>query len=118
MIVDVVPNHTSDRHRWFREALAAAPGSAARERYVFRRGRGRDGELPPNDWESVFGGPAWTRVTEADGAAGEWYLHLFDPSPARPRLGVTPRCAPSSRRSCGSGSTAASTASASTWRTA
>jgi len=80
VIFDVVPNHTSARHRWFREALDAAPGSAARERYIFRPGSGVHGELPPNDWESVFGGPAWTRVIERDGRPGEWYLHLFDPA--------------------------------------
>ncbi|MEV0846970.1 glycoside hydrolase family 13 protein [Streptomyces sp. NPDC049954] len=73
VIVDVVPNHTSDRHAWFRAALAG-PGAPERELYVFRPGRGASGELPPNDWESVFGGPAWTRT--ADGA---WYLHLFAP---------------------------------------
>jgi len=80
IIVDVVPNHTSARHRWFHEALAAAPGDASRERYIFRAGRGEHGELPPNDWESVFGGPAWTRIAERDGGPGEWYLHLFDPA--------------------------------------
>ncbi|WEK13271.1 MAG: glycoside hydrolase family 13 protein [Candidatus Microbacterium phytovorans] len=78
VIVDLVPNHSSDRHVWFQEALAAAPGSAARARYMFRDGKGENGELPPNNWESVFGGPAWTRVTEPDGTAGQWYLHLFD----------------------------------------
>ncbi|MFE1895966.1 alpha-amylase family glycosyl hydrolase [Streptomyces yangpuensis] len=72
VIVDVVPNHTSEQHPWFRAALAGEPG--ARERYLFRRGRGTDGDLPPNDWESIFGGPAWTRVAD-----GEWYLHLFAP---------------------------------------
>ncbi len=80
VIVDLVPNHSSDRHVWFQEALAAAPGSAARARYLFRDGKGENGELPPNNWESVFGGPAWTRVTEADGTPGQWYLHLFDTS--------------------------------------
>ncbi|MBL1119261.1 glycoside hydrolase family 13 protein [Streptomyces sp. 110] len=79
VIVDVVPNHSSDRHPWFREALADRPGGAARARYHFRPGRGAHGELPPNDWESVFGGPAWTRTTDPDGAPGEWYLHLFAP---------------------------------------
>ncbi|GGJ06067.1 alpha-glucosidase [Saccharopolyspora subtropica] len=74
VLVDLVPNHTSDQHAWFAEALAAAPGSAARDRYLFRDGRGAEGELPPNDWESVFGGPAWTRVPD-----GQWYLHLFAP---------------------------------------
>ncbi|MEU6084454.1 glycoside hydrolase family 13 protein [Streptomyces sp. NPDC047108] len=79
MVIDLVPNHTSDRHAWFREALEAGPGSAARDRYVFRDGRGEDGELPPNNWRSVFGGPAWTRVVEDDGRPGQWYLHLFAP---------------------------------------
>ena len=79
IIIDVVPNHGSDRHPWFTEALAAAPGSAARARFWFRPGRGAAGELPPNNWQSIFGGPAWTRVTEADGSPGEWYLHLFAP---------------------------------------
>ncbi|MEU9790841.1 glycoside hydrolase family 13 protein [Streptomyces sparsogenes] len=79
VIVDIVPNHTSDRHVWFQEALADRPRGAARERYLFRPGRGTHGELPPNDWESVFGGPAWTRITDPDGTPGEWYLHLFAP---------------------------------------
>ncbi|MEV4438957.1 glycoside hydrolase family 13 protein [Streptomyces sp. NPDC049577] len=79
VIVDIVPNHTSDQHAWFRAALADRRGGAARERYHFRPGRGEGGELPPNDWESVFGGPAWTRTTEPDGTPGEWYLHLFAP---------------------------------------
>jgi alpha-glucosidase len=75
VLLDIVPNHTSDRHAWFVEALASPPGSPARERYVFRPGRGDAGAQPPNDWRSVFGGPAWTRVPD-----GEWYLHLFDPA--------------------------------------
>ncbi|WP_132880565.1 glycoside hydrolase family 13 protein [Tamaricihabitans halophyticus] len=73
-IVDIVPNHTSSAHSWFIAALGAAPGSAERDRYIFRDGTGQGGEDPPNDWESVFGGPAWTRVAD-----GQWYLHLFDP---------------------------------------
>ena len=79
VIVDVVPNHCSDRHRWFREALAAAPGSRERDRFWFRPGRGDEGELPPNDWSSIFGGSAWTRTQDDDGTPGEWYLHLFAP---------------------------------------
>jgi alpha-glucosidase len=72
VIVDIVPNHTSSRHAWFREALAAPKGSRARNRYIFRDGRGPDGTLPPSDWTSIFGGPAWSRVAD-----GQWYLHLF-----------------------------------------
>ncbi|MFD5738045.1 glycoside hydrolase family 13 protein [Streptomyces sioyaensis] len=68
VIVDIVPNHTSDRHPWFQDP------ELARQRYVFRPGKGPSGELPPNDWESVFGGPAWTRTDR-----GDWYLHLFAP---------------------------------------
>ncbi|MGO9508884.1 MAG: glycoside hydrolase family 13 protein [Mycobacterium sp.] len=76
--MDVVPNHTSSAHVWFQAALAAGPGSDARERYYFRDGRGRDAELPPNNWTSVFGGSAWTRIVEPDGNPGQYYLHLFD----------------------------------------
>jgi alpha-glucosidase len=76
VLIDVVPNHTSAEHRWFRAALAAGPGAPQRRRYWFRPGRGPGGAEPPNDWESAFGGPAWSRVTEPDGRPGEWYLHL------------------------------------------
>jgi alpha-glucosidase len=77
VVVDIVPNHSSDRHLWFLAALGAGPGSRERDRYHFRDGCGSDGELPPNDWQSLFGGPAWTRITEPDGSPGQWYLHLF-----------------------------------------
>lgn len=72
VVVDIVPNHTSTEHEWFRAALAAGPGSPERDRYIFRRGRGESGELPPNGWKSTFGGPGWEPVGD-----GDWYLHLF-----------------------------------------
>ncbi|MCW2797689.1 MAG: alpha-amylase, partial [Nocardioides sp.] len=78
VIVDLVPNHTSSEHPWFRAALAAPPGSPERARYLFRDGRGPEGGEPPNNWKSVFGGPAWTRVPDRHGDDGQWYLHLFD----------------------------------------
>jgi alpha-glucosidase len=78
VIVDLVPNHSSSAHPWFQAALAAGVGSAERAQYIFREGRGENGELPPNNWESVFGGRAWTRITNPDGTPGQWYLHLFD----------------------------------------
>jgi alpha-glucosidase len=70
VLIDLVPNHTSDQHEWFQKALAAGPGSPEREFYHFR-----DGDTPPNNWLSMFGGPAWTQVAD-----GQWYLHLFDSS--------------------------------------
>lgn len=74
VFVDIVPNHSSDQHEWFQEALAGGPGSPARVRYIFRDGRGTNGELPPNDWPSHWSDSCWTRVPD-----GQWYLHLFAP---------------------------------------
>ncbi|MEO5898937.1 MAG: glycoside hydrolase family 13 protein [Ilumatobacteraceae bacterium] len=74
VLIDVVANHTSDRHPWFVEALHAGPGSAARARFIFRDGSGADGALQPSDWRSHFGGSAWQRVPD-----GQWYCHLFAP---------------------------------------
>ncbi|GAB2616522.1 glycoside hydrolase family 13 protein [Kribbella endophytica] len=71
-IIDVVPNHISSEHVWFREALADEPG--ARERFWFR-----ESEELPTDWVSSFSGDTWTRTKNADGTPGEWYLHLFTP---------------------------------------
>ncbi|HUF98161.1 MAG TPA: glycoside hydrolase family 13 protein [Ilumatobacter sp.] len=72
-IVDIVPNHTSSEHVWFQAALTAPAGSPERNRYIFREGKGADGSEPPTNWNSVFGGPAWSRLND-----GWWYLHLFD----------------------------------------
>ncbi len=80
VIVDLVPNHSSDQHELFQAALAAPEGSPERAMYIFRDGKGENGELPPNNWPSVFGGNAWTRTTNADGTPGQWYLHIFDSS--------------------------------------
>ena len=82
VLIDVVPNHCSIEHPWFTAAVAAGRGSAERERFHFSDGRGPYGELPPNNWRSIFGGPAWQRVTEPDGTPGQWYLHSFAPEQA------------------------------------
>jgi alpha-glucosidase len=79
VLLDVVPNHCSRDHQWFLDALATGPGSPERARFWFRPGRGVDGNEPPNNWKAIFGGSAWTRVTEADGSPGEWYLGVFTP---------------------------------------
>ncbi|MBB1515036.1 glycoside hydrolase family 13 protein [Tessaracoccus sp. MC1679] len=72
ILIDIVPNHTSNLHDWFQQAIAAGPGSAERERYIFRDGTGPDGSEPPTDWVSIFGGSAWEQVAD-----GQWYLHTF-----------------------------------------
>jgi alpha-glucosidase len=78
VLMDLVPNHCSSAHPWFRAALAAGPGSPERARFLFRDGCGEHGELPPNNWRGQFGGSAWSRITEPDGTPGQWYLHFFD----------------------------------------
>ena len=81
VIADIVPNHVSDEHPWFRAAIATAPGSPEWSLFHAVRGRGPAGETPPNDWRSVFGGPAWDPIPDASGSpTGSWFLHLFDSS--------------------------------------
>ena len=79
IFVDVVPNHSSNLHAWFKEAIAAEPGSAARSRYIFRDGKGANGELPPTDWPSHFAPSAWTHESKMGGKHNQWYCHLFAP---------------------------------------
>lgn len=78
-IIDIVPNHLSDRHPWFQAALSAGPGSPERERFWFHPGKGPGGDEIPTQWVSSFQGSTWTRTTNPDGTPGEWYLHLFTP---------------------------------------
>jgi alpha-glucosidase len=80
VLIDLVPNHTSSAYPWFAAALMSAPGSPERARYHFLDGKGPGGDLPPTNWGCLFGGSAWTRITEADGRPGQWYLHMFDVS--------------------------------------
>ena len=117
VILDIVPNHTSDQHAWFEAALEADPDSPERERYWFRPGRGPDGALPPNDWQSVFGGSGLDPAARRRRRPGGLVPPPVRARAARPQLDQPARSAPSSRTSCGSGSTAASTASGSTSHT-
>jgi alpha-glucosidase len=80
IIVDLVPNHSSDQHEWFQAAIKSPKGSPEREMYIFRDGKGLFGNKEPNNWTSVFGGASWSRITEPDGKKGQWYLHIFDSS--------------------------------------
>ena len=76
VMVDLVPNHVSVEHPWFVEAISSPPGSKERARFHFVD----SGDVLPNNWVSMFGGPAWTRIVEQDGSLGQWYLHVFDSS--------------------------------------
>ena len=72
LIMDLVVNHTSDEHMWFKESKKSKD-NPYRDYYIWRKGRGKDGKKPPNNWTSRFMGPAW----EYDEASGEFYMHLF-----------------------------------------
>lgn len=116
VLIDLVPNHTSDTHPWFREALAAGPGSAARHRYLFRTGRGADGELPRTTGSPRSGARRGPVSPHRTAARASGTCTCTRPS-SRTSTGGTRRSSPTSSGSCGTGSTAASTASASTWPT-
>ena len=92
LLVDIVPNHTSWEHAWFKEALAHPPvndptvapltrhSEGPWARYHLLRGR-KNGTIEPNEWPSVFGGLTWHEVPDAAGQpSGWWYLHIFDKS--------------------------------------
>jgi alpha-glucosidase len=79
VFVDIVPNHSSNLHQWFKDAIASAAGSPERNRYIFRDGRGANGELPPTDWPSHFAPSAWTHESVWGGAGNQWYMHWFAP---------------------------------------
>ena len=72
LIMDLVVNHTSDEHAWFKESRKSKD-NPYRDYYIWRKGKGKNGKRPPNNWTSRFGGSAWAY----DETTGEWYLHLF-----------------------------------------
>ena len=115
VIVDIVPNHSSDQHVFFQEALASEPGSPAWQRYHCVRGAD-DGASPPNDWRSAFGGsrlgPDPRRLRAAQRVVVPAPVRL---RPAGLQLGPPRRARGLRGHACGSGSTGASTASASMW---
>ena len=112
IMMDVVPNHCSSEHAWFRAALAAPPGSSERERFYFRDGRGAGGDEPPNNWQAIFGGSAWTRVDRSPTAHPVSGTSPCSRRPSPTSTGTTPMSSITSTGCSGSGSTAASRGSA------
>ncbi|MEZ3420815.1 MAG: hypothetical protein K1V95_02685 [Eubacterium sp.] len=72
LLMDLVVNHTSDEHLWFKESRKSKD-NPYRAYYIWRNGKGRDGKTPPNSWRACFGGSAW----EYDEETNQFYLHLF-----------------------------------------
>ena len=78
VLLDIVPNHVSSQHPWFISAKEGGDGHEAESRFIIRQGKGKSGGTPPNDWKSVFGGPAWSKFPTEEGRPQRWYLHMFD----------------------------------------
>ena len=97
LILDFVPNHTSDQHPWFVESRASR-NNPKRDWYIWRDPAPDGG--PPNNWLSEFGGSAW----EFDAASGQYYYHAFLTAAARPELAQSRRRRARCTTSCGSGS--------------
>lgn len=72
LIMDLVVNHSSDEHHWFQESRKSKD-NPYRDYYIWRKGKGKNGKKPPNNWTSRFGGPAW----KYDETTGEFYMHLW-----------------------------------------
>lgn len=69
--MDLVPNHTSDNHEWFKKSFKGE--GKYKDYYVWRTGK-NDNQSPPNNWISVFSGPGWTK----NATRNLWYFHQFE----------------------------------------
>ena len=79
VLLDIVPNHVSSQHKWFKSASNAGFQNPYESLFIIREGTGKGGLEPPNDWKSVFGGPAWSHFPTPRQKKQRWYLHMFDP---------------------------------------
>lgn len=95
VIIDLVPNHTSSAHNWFQSALKTPMGSAERNRYHFRDGKGENGELPPNQWKSIFGGMRGRAFPEKPNG-----ICIYLIAANRILTGITPRSGQNLKISC------------------